>query len=221
MAPLGQGWSDCGCDVDRRRAAWLLHLVFHERPVALRAACGERKGFDRAADAPDRRRGRAELAPHPTGSPTSCDEHGDVERSTVWTLPANALVHVTIYQFDGDSGLRNPFLAQAGASSGARSARRQGDARRSTRTSLAHVRGPAARRPRAARRASPDDAKNQCEIRAVRAVEGAPHDHLHVPHRQAGPLPLAVLRAVRGRLPHGFGGPMQTIGYMDGFLNVV
>src|SRR5437868_1961151 len=40
-------------------------------------------------------------------------ENGVWHRSTVWTLPANTLVHVTIYNFDGQSGLRNPFLAQA------------------------------------------------------------------------------------------------------------
>jgi hypothetical protein len=40
-------------------------------------------------------------------------ENGVWKRTTVWTLPANTLVHVTIYNFDGKSGLRNPFLAQA------------------------------------------------------------------------------------------------------------
>ncbi len=37
-------------------------------------------------------------------------------------------------------------------------------------------------------------------LRAVRAVVRPPHDHVHLPHRQGGPLPLAVLRALRGRL---------------------
>jgi hypothetical protein len=27
-------------------------------------------------------------------------------------LPAHSLVRVTVYPFDGDSGLRNPFLSQ-------------------------------------------------------------------------------------------------------------
>src|SRR4051794_7621018 len=40
-------------------------------------------------------------------------EHGTWTRSTVWTLPANATVHVTVLNYDGQSGLRNPFLAQA------------------------------------------------------------------------------------------------------------
>src|SRR5690349_8351522 len=33
--------------------------------------------------------------------------------ATTFELPANTLVHVTVYQFDGQSGLRNSFLSQA------------------------------------------------------------------------------------------------------------
>src|SRR5579872_843280 len=32
--------------------------------------------------------------------------------TTIWSVPAHTLVHVTVYQFDGSSGLRNPFLAR-------------------------------------------------------------------------------------------------------------
>ena len=38
--------------------------------------------------------------------------NGQWQRKTVWDLPANAIVHVTIYNFDGASGLRNPYLAR-------------------------------------------------------------------------------------------------------------
>src|SRR5579862_44432 len=40
------------------------------------------------------------------------DTQGKWLRRTVWRLPANATVHVTIYNFDGDSGLRNPLYAR-------------------------------------------------------------------------------------------------------------
>ena len=47
-------------------------------------------------------------------------------------------------------------------------------------------------------RASTKNAKNQCEDAPVQpAHAGAQHDHVQLPHRQAGPLPLAVLRALR------------------------
>ena len=39
-------------------------------------------------------------------------DNGRWQRKTVWTLPAHATVHVTIYNFDGASALRNPFFAR-------------------------------------------------------------------------------------------------------------
>ncbi len=50
--------------------------------------------------------------PTPTGSPTRSrtTASGSTARST--PVPAHTLVHVTIYQYDGDSGLRNPLLSQ-------------------------------------------------------------------------------------------------------------
>ena len=92
------------------------------------------------------------------------DTQGKWLRRTVWRLPANATVHVTIYNFDGDSGLRNPEFARvARASTGTRSA--------STASAhvvinpddaVAHVRGAGARAHRPDRSGVADDAKNQC-----------------------------------------------------------
>src|SRR5690348_9123641 len=39
-------------------------------------------------------------------------QEGEWVHSTNFKVPAHSLVRVTIYQFDGDSGLRNPFLSQ-------------------------------------------------------------------------------------------------------------
>jgi hypothetical protein len=40
------------------------------------------------------------------------DAGGKWQHTTIYKLPAHTLVHVTIYQFDTATGLRNPFLAQ-------------------------------------------------------------------------------------------------------------
>src|SRR5690348_4280505 len=40
------------------------------------------------------------------------DPQGKWVHSTIFNLPAHTLVHVTIYNFDGDSSLRNPFWAK-------------------------------------------------------------------------------------------------------------
>lgn len=53
--------------------------------------------------------------PHPSWvsyyAVDSKNEHW--RHQTTFVLPANTDVHVTIYQFDGQSGLRNPFISQS------------------------------------------------------------------------------------------------------------
>ncbi|HEY2161879.1 MAG TPA: hypothetical protein VGH24_11280, partial [Solirubrobacteraceae bacterium] len=53
--------------------------------------------------------------PHPTWVSYYAVDANDQNwrHVTTFVLPANTLVHVTIYQFDGQSGLRNPFISQA------------------------------------------------------------------------------------------------------------
>ena len=51
---------------------------------------------------------------HPTWvSYFAVDAHGHWHHTTIYNVPANALVHVTIDNYDGASGLRNPFISQA------------------------------------------------------------------------------------------------------------
>ena len=53
------------------------------------------------------------LAPNPNWVSYPGPEQGrGLGAEHVWRLPAHALVHVTIYNFDGASGLRNPFLGR-------------------------------------------------------------------------------------------------------------
>src|SRR6201987_2014329 len=41
------------------------------------------------------------------------DSRGQWKRETLWALPAHATIHVTIFNFDGASGLRNPYYGRA------------------------------------------------------------------------------------------------------------
>ena len=43
---------------------------------------------------------------------------GDWRHVTTYEVPANSLVRITIYQFDGPSGLRNPFISQVAGTVG-------------------------------------------------------------------------------------------------------
>jgi hypothetical protein len=149
------------------------------------------------------------------------DTRGKWLRRTVWRLPANATVHVTIYNFDGASGLRNPLYA-----------RPQGI----DNNTLALDGKPTVV-------INPDDTSHTFAVPAfglVVPIIGVADNAKN----QCGYAPCAMSNAHRtitftfhtGKAGHyrwqcfvpcaagwidGFGGPMQTIGYMDGFLNVV
>ena len=148
------------------------------------------------------------------------DSSGQWRRTTVWRLPAHALVHVTLYNFDGASGLRNPFYGRPQGLVGAE---------------LVDGKPIAAMKPDQPSHTFavpelgivvpiapvPDGAKNPCDF-APCSVSQA-HRTITFTFRTGKPghyrwqcfVPCAA-----GFL-YGFGGPMQTIGYMDGFLNVV
>ena len=161
------------------------------------------------------------LAPHPDWvSYLVKDSSGQWKRTTIFTLPANAIVHVTIYNFDGASGLRNPFLGQPQGLVG----KELVDGKPLTvmppdqpsHTFAVPEMGilvPIA--PVA------DDAKNPCGY-APCAMSSA-HRTITFTFRTGKPgryrwqcfVPCAA------GFIYGFGGPMQSVGYMDGFLNVV
>jgi hypothetical protein len=145
---------------------------------------------------------------------------GQWKRETVWDLPANAIVHVTIYNFDGASALRNPYLARPQGMVGNRvlvdgkpvNAIDPNDA---SHTFAVPAFGLIVAIPGVA-----DDAKNQCGYapcpmsNAHRTIQFTFHTTTPGHYRWQCFVPCAA-----GWI-FGFGGPMQTIGYMDGFLNV-
>jgi hypothetical protein len=160
-------------------------------------------------------------APHPDWvSYLARDEGGHWRHTTVFTLPAHALVHVTIYNFDGASGLRNPLLGRPTGLVGPEIV----DGKPLTvmppdqpsHTFAVPEMGilvPIA--PVA------DDAKNQCGY-APCAMSNA-HRTITFTFRTGarGHYRWQCFVPCAAGFTYGFGGPMQTIGYMDGFLNVV
>jgi hypothetical protein len=149
------------------------------------------------------------------------DRSGKWLHSTVFTLPAHTLVHVTIYQYDSATGLRNPFFARPQGTSGdvIQVDGRTADVIDPSLTShtfavpqlgvfvpLAGV---------------SDTAKNQCGAAPCTLAQA--HRTITFTFRTGAPgryrwqcfVPCAA-----GFIA-GFGGPMQKFGYMDGYLNVV
>jgi len=165
--------------------------------------------------------GPTESPQHPDWVSYLVHKNGHWIHSTIFRLPAHSLVHVTIYQFDGDSGLRNPWLAEVQGTTGG----------------VMDVNG------KPMRSIDPDDAshtfvvpqlglfipllgvdsnaKNQCGYGPC--TLSFAHNTITFTFRTPGKgryrwqcfVPCAAGTYL------GFGGPMQTLGYMDGFLDVV
>jgi hypothetical protein len=148
-------------------------------------------------------------------------EHGVWHRSTVWTLPANAVVHVTVLNYDGKSGLRNPFLAQSRGIVGGKfavdgipmSSIDPDDASHTFAIPDLNVIVPI--------KGVADDAKNQCEY--APCDPSMAHETITFSFRtgKKGHYRWQCFVPCAAGFVYGFGGPMQTIGYMDGFVNVV
>jgi len=141
-------------------------------------------------------------------------------RSTVWRLPAHATVHVTIYNFDGASGLRNAYLARPQGVDGnvmivdgkTLDVISPDDASHTFAVPAYGLIVPVA--PVA------DDAKNQCGY-APCALSTAHRTIQFTFHTgNAGHFRWQCFVPCAAGWLYGFGGPMQTIGYMDGFVNV-
>jgi hypothetical protein len=160
------------------------------------------------------------LSPNPDWVSYLIHTQNGWQRKTVWDLPANATVHVTIYNFDGASGLRNPYLARPQGMVGNRilvdgKPTDAVDPNDASHTFAVPALGLILAIPGVA-----DDAKNPCGYAPCSLSKD--HRTIKFTFRTGAPghyrwqcfVPCAA-----GWI-FGFGGPMQTIGYMDGFLNV-
>ncbi len=166
--------------------------------------------------------GPQESPAHPDWVSYLVEQNGHWVRSTIYKVPANSVVHVTVYQFDGDSGLRNPFLAQVQGTQNANETvdgkpLNHIDPEEASHTFVIPQLGVFVPLP-----GVPEEAKNQCEY--------GPCDPATMAHRT---IEFTFRTGKKGRyrwqcfVPcaagtyFGFGGPMQTLGYMDGFIDVV
>lgn len=145
---------------------------------------------------------------------------GEWVHSTIFKVPAHTLVHVTLYQFDGDSGLRNPFLSQVHGTVG--------------NTMLVDGRPMRSIPPEEASHTFavpqiglivpllgvPEEAPNQCEEGPCSLSQAHQTIEFTIRTGKPGRYRWQCFVPCAAGFLAGFGGPMQTIGYMDGFLQV-
>jgi hypothetical protein len=149
------------------------------------------------------------------------DKNGVWQHSTIFTLPAHALVHVTVYQYDGTSGLRNQFLARVQGVVGDVMQVNGKTAETIDPTLASHTFAVPAYHLVVPLAGVANNAKNQC-VQAPCGLDKA-HQTITFSFRTgaAGHYRWQCFVPCAKGFITGFGGPMQTIGYMSGFLNVV
>ncbi len=161
------------------------------------------------------------LAPNPTWVSYLVRESGVWHRSTVWTVPANSLVHVTLYNFDGQSGLRNPFLAQARGLVGGTFGLNGKQLTVINPDAASHTFAIPQLGVIVPIQGVDDNAPKQCDL-APCPMSNA-HETITFTFRtgKKGHYRWQCFVPCAAGFVYGFGGPMQTIGYMDGYVDVV
>jgi hypothetical protein len=143
------------------------------------------------------------------------------QHKTTYVLPANTLVRVTIYNYDSASGLRNPWFGQATGTVGGVIALNGKNTVAINPDDASHVFAIPQMGVSVPLEGVSATAKNPCS----NAPCSLSNDHTTTSFTFRTPgkglyrwqcfVPCAA-----GFIA-GFGGPMQTVGYMDGFIKVV
>jgi hypothetical protein len=146
---------------------------------------------------------------------------GNWRHVTTYVLPANSLVHVTIYNFDSQTGLRNPFISQAQGTTGGDFTLDGKPTPTISPDAASHIFAIPELGVSVPVEGTADNAKNPCSN--APCPLSFTHTTTSFTFRTGKPgyfrwqcfVPCAA-----GFIA-GWGGPMQTVGYMDGFIKVV
>lgn len=161
--------------------------------------------------------------PHPTWvSYYVVNTHDqDWQHKTTWVVPAHTLVHVTLYQYDGASGLRNPFLSQVTGTVGGTFDLNGKTTKTINPNATSHVFAIPAYGLTVPLLGVSATAKNPCSNAPCTLSQD--HETITFTFRTGakGLVRWQCFVPCAAGYIQGFGGPMQTVGYMDGFLKVV
>jgi hypothetical protein len=148
------------------------------------------------------------------------NDKGEWVHSTVMTVPANSLVTITVYQYDTATGLRNPFWGGPRGIIGQMTV--DGKPFATLDPSLAsHTFAIPEFGVSVPLKGVADDAKNQCSVAPCTLQEA--HTTVVFTFRtgKKGTYRWQCFVPCAFGTILGFGGPMQSLGYMDGLLHVV
>ncbi|MGC2190793.1 MAG: hypothetical protein WA751_00455 [Candidatus Dormiibacterota bacterium] len=162
--------------------------------------------------------GSIDFGTHPSWVAYLIRHDGKWISSTVWQVPAHSTIHVTIWEYDSETGLRNPFISMVRGTVGG--------------TAVENGKTIKYMNP-----ALPAHSFSIPELGVNVPLEGItqasypadltnPHNtHMTITFSFKTGAPQTVnwqcfVPCAAGYL-FGNGGPMQTVGYMDGYLKIV
>jgi hypothetical protein len=148
--------------------------------------------------------------------------HGQWVHSTIYTVPANTVVHVTINQYDSPTGLRNPFLSQVQGTVGGTETIDGKTVSSIPPEEASHTFAVPQLGVFVPLPGVSEEAKNPCE---EAPCEASKSDHRTVTFSfrtgKKGRYRWQCFVPCGAGYIAGNGGPMQTFGYMDGYIDVV
>jgi hypothetical protein len=148
------------------------------------------------------------------------DPSGRWRHTTVFRVPAHSLVHVTVYQYDTATGLRNPFWSQVRGTVGQTMTVDGKTMHSLPPDDASHTFAIPDLGISVPLKGVADDAKNQCSVAPCTLAQA--HTTVTFTFRTGAPgtfrwqcfVPCAA------SFIYGNGGPMQSPGWMDGYLVV-
>jgi hypothetical protein len=140
--------------------------------------------------------------------------------STVLRVPSHSTVTVTVYQFDTATGLRNPFWGQPRGTIGG-TMNVDGKTLNVLDPDLAsHTFAIPDLGVSVPLKGVPDDAKNQCSVAPCSLSQAHTTVTFSFESGEPGKFRWQCFVPCAAGFPLGFGGPMQSLGWMDGYLMV-
>ncbi len=160
--------------------------------------------------------------PHPTWVSyyVTNSQRQDWQHKTTFVVPANTTVHVTLFQYDSATGLRNEFFSQAIGTTGGGFTLNGKAVRAIPPANASHVFAIPALGVSVPLAGVAGNAKNPC---SNAPCTGADYNTITFSFRTGakGLFRWQCFVPCGAGYVQGFGGPMQTVGYMDGFIKVV
>jgi hypothetical protein len=161
------------------------------------------------------------IGPHPDWvSYLVKDAQGHWRHSTVLDVPAHSLVRITVLQYDTATGLRNPYWGGPRGIVGLMSV--NGKPTPTLDPDLAsHTFAIPDLGVSVPLKGVADNAKNQCSVAPCTLAEAHTTVVFTIRTGKAGTYRWQCFVPCAAGFILGFGGPMQSLGYMDGYMHVV